>query len=410
MSGDTRRRFRPKPGHILSLFEEAYEVQRHPAAPQVAYAAEGARAVVFQLSNSKRQELFALKVFKSKYQDPGLEAIVQRLRPLASLGGMRAAERRVVLPPDPAARDFLDLEYAMLMPWIQGKTWFDVLVDVSKGRVGLQAHGAIAICECFLRVMKGLEQRGVAHTDIAPGNVMVNGPEVQLLDLEDLYLPEVEPPRYQNRGSPGYRHQSVEKGGSLHCQEADRYAAAVLAAEILVLANQVLRRDASDDGFFVGHSRTLIGQERYAKAEPWLRSTAPEFAAVFYRSWYAERLLDCPTLSELHQAISLARQRIPRVEPWLTALQRPSDPSQAEPRTNHVQWVSWGGGLSTKVPQRRPQASPVGTRGRWSFRVPVAFGFALGSAVAAYANDPMWILALGGLGWVVALLWKRSSK
>src|SRR5687767_7556624 len=118
--------FEPNPKDSIRLFGQKLLVQPHPQVPYMPYSQEAGRAVVYQLVN-QQGELFALKVFRKKYRNHALIDSVQKLRGVEHFKGLRAAKRQVVEPSDPAAQRYRNLAYAMLMPWINGKTWFDML-------------------------------------------------------------------------------------------------------------------------------------------------------------------------------------------------------------------------------------------------------------------------------------------
>src|SRR5262249_13367878 len=212
---------------------------------------------------------------------------------------------------------------------------------------------AILLCNNLLTVIEGLERYNIAHTDISPGNVIVdlNTYNVELLDLEDMYIPGAEPPPFLNRGSTGYRHYTSDQGVTCWRPEGDRYAAAVLAAEILILSGRSLAKFMTGDGFFSTpfkkHQRAL----RYYKAERLLKSIAPDFASVFDRSWRAASLQECPRISELRAGvIDLAGQLIA------------SAPPPPPPPNPGVRWEPLYGDKPAKSPRVYAPAPPRPTR------------------------------------------------
>ena len=342
----------PAPGEAIQLFGERYTVQPHPGAPHMAFCAEAGRAHVYQLRNFKG-EPFAFKVFKSKFRTPNLVSATQNLRKLEYFPGFRAAKRQIVLPSDPASRTYRNLEYSVLMYWIEGRTWFDVLGDARKNGFSISRSTAILLCNNLLTVIEGLERDNIAHTDISPGNVIVdlNTYNVELLDLEDMYIPGAEPPPFLNRGSTGYRHYTGDQGVTCWRPEGDRYAAAVLAAEILILSDRSLANSMTDDGFFTTHCKNHQGALRYNKAERLLKSIAPDFASVFDRSWRAASLQECPRISELRAGvIDLAGQLIA------------SAPPPPPPPNPGVRWEPLYGDKPAKSPRVYAPAPPRPTR------------------------------------------------
>jgi serine/threonine protein kinase len=341
--------FDPNPRDPIRLFGQIHVVQPHPMVPTMPYAQEAGRAVVYQL-RSERGKYAAIKVFKKRYRDQNLLDSVQKLSRIENLQGLRAAERRAVEPSDPAAQKYRNLKCAMLMPWIHGSTWFIVLDQARTQGYYLdndprmRKFAAIRLCDRFLEILEGLEARRVAHTDISPGNVMVrlDPLDVQLVDLEDVYMPGVLPPVELNMGSQGYRHQSGDEGEISWRAEGDRYAAAVLAAEMIVLIYLELTRKATAEGFFTDHCGTSQGMSRFREAQEWLERAAPEFAAVFERSWFAESLEGCPTISDLRRPIkelanSMPSEPIVTVGPSTTALRSTSSARYHPP----IVWEQW---------------------------------------------------------------------
>jgi serine/threonine protein kinase len=302
-------RFKAAPHETIDLPSGRYTIQAHPAAPHLPFSAEGKRAIVYNVKSSAGAA-WALKVFKKKYQTPELLGSAVSLEKLASFPGMLAAKRSVIAPTDRAAVDCPDLCYATLMPWIPGRTWYDLLVSAAQAgqrRMAIYSLDVgLALSRRLLEITEELERIGAAHTDIAPGNVMLElqTGDVQLLDLEDFYLPAAQPPSAQNTGSAGYRHPTAEAGKTMWCREGDRYAVAVMAAEFLILSNPGLGVLASDTGFFAEDRNSQVGAQRFALARPFLESSAPEFARLFSMAWNSTTLEACPPIAQLRAALS----------------------------------------------------------------------------------------------------------
>lgn len=331
--------FDPKPNDELALFGEVYWVQAHPSAPHIAYSSYAGRATVYQL---RRQdgEYFALKVFRNQYRSAYLTGSADHLRKVESLAGLQAAQRRFIPPDDPNAQHYRNLAYAMLMPWIQGKTWYDMLEEAAKGEY-LPVNTALHLCNQFLVTMAGLERAGVAHTDLSPGNVVIDLDKlsIQLLDLEDMYLPGVRRPPQPSRGSNGYRHYRGDAGEDCWRPEGDRYAAAVMAAEILILAHSELAHRASDEGYFTNHYFSVTGAERYKAAEGWLKQVAPDFAKAFKRAWIASTLKHCPRIGELEILLRYQTSSTPRESTMPIVLSSASD--HAVKVARRIRWEPW---------------------------------------------------------------------
>jgi hypothetical protein len=108
--------FDPNPGDSIDLFGQEYVVQPHPQAPYLPYRQKAGRARVYQLRNQQQGQYFALKEFKKLYRQPSLMDSYRNLHRGENFEGLRAARREIILPADPAAQRYPNLEYAMLMP------------------------------------------------------------------------------------------------------------------------------------------------------------------------------------------------------------------------------------------------------------------------------------------------------
>lgn len=344
--------FDPAPGEAIQLFGERYTVQPHPGAPGMAFCAEAGKAHVYQLRSFKG-ELFAFKVFKQKFRTPNLVSATQNLRKFEHFPGLRAAKRQIVLPSDPTSRTYRNLEYAVLMHWIKGRTWFDVLGDARKNGLSIDLSTAILLCNNLLTVIEGLERDNIAHTDISPGNVIVDlkTHNVELLDLEDMYIPGAEPPPFLNIGSTGYRHYTGDQGVTCWRPEGDRYAAGVLAAEILILSDPSLTNSMTDEGFFTTHCKNHQGALRYNQAERLLKRIAPDFASVFDRTWRAASLQQCPRILDLREGVRELAGRL--IE---------SHPLPHQPPNPAVRWEPLYGDKTVKSPRGYAPAPPRPTR------------------------------------------------
>jgi uncharacterized membrane protein len=289
-------RFSPEVHQRLNLFSEIFSVEAHPSVPGMVHASAGSRATVYRLARLTDRRLFALKVFRHAFLDSKLAAGAARLSAVNELPGLEAAARRMVLPSDPIVASYRDLQYAMLIPWIAGTTWFDILSRARAKQAPFAPALSLRLCQAFLQIMSSLESKGLAHTDISPGNVLLDPQhaKVELVDLEEMYFPDAE--QKTSPGSSGYRHPNCQ---NFWRADGDRYAGAILAAEILVLCNPELALLATGEGFFADNATSDDSRQRYVRAAPWLRQMAPDFAVTFAKAWHSDSLANCPSLTEL---------------------------------------------------------------------------------------------------------------
>lgn len=406
-------RFRPAPNQSLSLFGEQFIVQPHQQQPAMTYAAEGKAALVYKLKR-RSGHVYALKVFKKQFRSAELIRTADRLRKLQSYEGLRAAERQVVEDSEKAAQEYPELLYAMLMPWIAGTTWNDLLIKAGRHQTAYDANTALQLCRRFLAVMQGLESSGIAHTDIAPGNVIVNTQpvDVQLLDLEDVFIPGFPPPAVLPRATPGYDHPAAN-GHTTWSPEGDRYSAAVMAAEMLLLPCSKLAATATDAGLFGGNRTTPQGKARFPDAYQCLESISPAFAQAFKQVWNAKAVKECPKLDELRATLANVTPPVGPQPTWQKdarasgpvtwvprpgsvfaspSPQPPDQPVIATPTKSSGAGVAWTGASSTTTSTRAAASTGTTTNTR---RWPPILPWVMAAGAALVVATLLYILFTG---------------
>lgn len=162
--------FHPQVGDQLAINGMVYTIAEHPSAPWMPYGQEGRAAVVYKLK-APDGEPQALKVFKPRHRLPALVGQAITIAPLAELPGL-AVCRRTVLS-SRRHRDLLrqhpDLTYAVLMPWIEGPTWMEVMGEKRAFSSEQSLHLALALVE----IMATMEEYGLAHCDLSGSNVLL---------------------------------------------------------------------------------------------------------------------------------------------------------------------------------------------------------------------------------------------
>ena len=312
--------FQPNVRDTLTIDGVTYRIVEHPAAPGMPYGQEGRAGIVYCLDLSPTPRpgghppsplppgenkggrgdgvRSALKVFKPRFRMPYLVSQAEKLAAFAELPGLQAARRRVltrVQNPD-LLQQHPDLIYAVLMPWIEGPTWLEVLLE----KRPLSPQQALHMARGLAQVLEVLELRGLAHCDLSAPNVMLpllaGGTGVELVDLESLYAPGMTRPQELSSGSAGYAHKQA--AGGLWAPEADRFAGAVLLAEMLGWCDPQVVQAAWGESYFdpaemqrpSSRYRTLVA----ALERHWGRGVA----RLFERAWRSDSLLDCPTFGE----------------------------------------------------------------------------------------------------------------
>ena len=120
--------FSPQVWEPLNIEGVTYHIAEHPVAPGIPYGQEGRAATVYKLV-ARDGEPQALKVFKPRHRLPALVGQAAKIALLADLPGLQVCRRTVLSARRhrELLRRYPDLTYAVLMPWVEGPTWMQVL-------------------------------------------------------------------------------------------------------------------------------------------------------------------------------------------------------------------------------------------------------------------------------------------
>ena len=317
--------FNPAPSDTLKIGSTTYRVEPHPMVPSFAFGQEGRKALVFKVEDTSRHKSYALKKFKHAYRHADLEDICRSLAQFAHLPGMGACRRICITVDDNKTllREYPDLEYAVLMPWMNGSTWYDFIVN----ETAIDRDAALQIGWKTALVLAGLEEAGLAHCDVAGSNVIIDtdANEVHLVDVEDIYAPGMPTPQGLPAGTDGYNHHTSDAGQ--WTPVADRFAGAVLLAEILGWHNPAVR-DRADEEHYFALGDIQQDCEAYHLLSDTLYDIAPELSDLFKEAWYSQSMDDCPPLADWAAVIDPLARPSP-VSEWvpLSALPSPAAPN-----------------------------------------------------------------------------------
>jgi len=306
--------FRPSVNTILAIQGVNFRFVEHPAAPGIPYGQTGRRGKVFCIQNEAGQ-FFALKMFFHEFRSQQVERSAVNLSRFAQLPGLSVCARTVLTPQSDAAliQQNPDLLYSVLMPWVVGKTWYEVIFE----RLAFTPRQSYTFAHEFVRALAALEQGGAAHCDISSGNVMLPGllgkqPPVALVDVEEMFAPGFEQPAKLPAGTPGYNHKTASAG--LWSREADRFAGAVLLAELLGWCDPFVRQSALGGAVQPGEQYFDPAEvqqpcQRYDALFQSLKNNWGEnLADLFRRAWQSDTLPDCPPFAEWQAAIAPLQQ------------------------------------------------------------------------------------------------------
>jgi serine/threonine protein kinase len=337
-----------------------YRVAEHPALPGIPYVQRGARGFVIQLV-APNGEKHALKYFKLKYRVADLLNVAQALVQFADLPGMRAARRVVFSRPKYNAllTQYPALEYGVLMPWLPGMTWYDVITK----KMPITVNDSLTLAQQACRVLAKLEARGAAHCDIAGANVMIDKQHglVELVDIEEMFGAGMPSPVEVPAGQDGYQHKESRQRGQWS-QYGDRFSAAVLIAEILAWSHPVIRKNSADEHYFSAMEMQDPQSPRFRLLIEVLHDQYGEPSAELFRAaWHSAMLADCPpmarwaeVLEPLHQAVQAPQSdSVPKIAP------APNQPPASQSPSSQPRPLSGGTPGSPVVSGRRAMAIPT---------------------------------------------------
>ena len=178
--------FHPQPNQKIPIEQLNFRVTEHPLAPGMPYGQEGRRAVVYQLITTDNGNKHALKVFKPRFRIARMVRVAEILEPYASLDGLQACQRTVLTASKhkELLSDLPALTYAVLMPWVEGSTWQEILLADD----GFTAERSLVIAQSFVDLLVSLEENGLAHCDLSGANLIIQpGDNPALVDLEEMY-------------------------------------------------------------------------------------------------------------------------------------------------------------------------------------------------------------------------------
>lgn len=354
--------FRPTINFRLEIQDKVYVFTPHPAAKGIPYGQTGRRATVYQVTDEKG-EVYALKVFTQAFRSPRIAEAAARLQNFAKFPGLGVCQRHVLtreIHPE-IIQKYPDLEFAVLMPWVRGETWQEFMIS----HRALSFDSALPLAGQMTLLFAGLEQNNLAHCDIAGPNVLVDFSSLNnaastavsslaLVDVEEMYGPGLTQPEKLPAGTPGYNHK-ISKNG-LWSAEADRFAGAVMLAEILTRHDERIRQISLQEQYF-DPGEMQQNSERYQAVIQVLKANGASLAAdLFARAWFSQTLSECPAFSEWYLAINRPAASASPSQPYQVTW-RPIVPDGNRPVSNPP--------IAIPIEQVKPMLLQAAKEGRW---------------------------------------------
>jgi hypothetical protein len=338
-------------GKTIRIDQQDYTFVPHTTALPMAYAQSGGKGTVYQLKGRDGQ-YWALKVFHPQFRHPRITTINGALKEnYESIPSVTIWKRWTIRRPKYNAllEEYPDLEYAVLMPWVEGDNWENYWSDEDQGQP-LDATKSLRLALELGKTLSQMEQAAIAHCDLAGSNIMVDPARlrVELIDIEDSFIHGIEPPATGSipLGTSGYQHAASRKlNHGLWCAEGDRFAGGVLLAELLTWHVPEIRAAADGAKHYFQDADLEVpspSNSRFKLMVDVLKTGSTEAADLFTRAWTASRLADCPSLGAWQAALAKARPTDASVftmldAPVMNTVEYPSEDKSAGPL------FSWSG-------------------------------------------------------------------
>lgn len=287
------------PGGTLRLLPEKFFRSREA----MAHMRAGRKAKVYRTQRNGRE--MAMKVFMrsfARFENLFTTGQLVRFRGVA---GLSVCDRVAIDEAEATSLGAPGLAYAVLMPWVDGEAWVDI---IDKKRP-LPQETCLALARHTSEVLAGLERRQLVHTDISSSNVFVDrlgpSPVVELIDVEDMFHPSFMDITDVSDGTPGYSHPRNAGRGCWNAY-GDRFAASILLAEMTTWHDGAIRVLAESDSVF-GQPELCTDSAKFRLVRDTLSRHSPAAADLFERAWRSSGLSECPTLAEWWAALASAR-------------------------------------------------------------------------------------------------------
>jgi hypothetical protein len=282
----------------------------------VAHAMRSDTSTVYHLIEvSPPAREFALKVMHPIYREPSIAAVCAVLRSLRTVPGLSTCNRVCVTPsiaPE-TLRRYPSLEYAVLMPWIPGTSWF----DAHQGHAATESLSpaqCVRLATLLARVVCELEQREIVHSALSPPNLIVevtSGVDrMELVGLEDIRTRSLAPCRRYQGAVTGYRHPDSPPLNEE--PTGDRFGLAILLSEILTWHDDAIRTNQySAESYFDVDELQSPQTARFVALHQAVTGNHPELGSLLRKAWESPASAQCPSAAEWTDALeNLALTRI----------------------------------------------------------------------------------------------------
>ncbi|WP_051317150.1 tetratricopeptide repeat protein [Ectobacillus panaciterrae] len=306
--------FQPQVDDQITLFDRTYKTAKHPAVIgiDIPYGQEGRQGIVYQLYSDSVPKA-ALKIFRSRFREVESSKTSSHYEEYKNFPGLKVCERLILTKTNhrELISRYEDLSQAVLMPWIDGPTWADILLEHQV----LTKEQCLSLAGSLGYLLLKLEEQELAHCDLSASNLILPYLEdqassypIELVDIEQMYSSNAEQPAALPGGTKGYAPAYLKEG--IWTPYGDRFSGAVLLAELLGWVDESVRIAKANDMSYFDEIDIQEDSERYrtllgALEENW----GNELADLLQRAWNSNSLEECPSFREWWEALPEAAQQ-----------------------------------------------------------------------------------------------------
>lgn len=211
--------------------------------------ARGEQALSFYLIDDERKGWILKKFLPESQPDGAYVRAIQGLIPRKT-GFESGFGRQVLRSPGEPGLGYSEAEFlawidgAILMPQVMSSTWAEISTAIREGTTVISRVEKLLLCQRLGETVGLLESAGLSHRDLSSTNVMMDilNVEVHLIDWDSIYHASLNWPINTTCGTRGYvapfvTVAGIEDARSTWQHNADRFALAVLNAELLTAAD-----------------------------------------------------------------------------------------------------------------------------------------------------------------------------
>jgi Mg-chelatase subunit ChlD len=281
----------------------------------------GGRAVIYQIRNTTHNTVHALKVFKDGFRESyNSRNFTFFQTALTNIPGFEWVPQRLLINPNDD-KALLDqhpyLENAIVMPWFALPKLDEIRDSIKKEELTNIASKSKQFASLFAYALAELENRGIAHGDIATSNVFFDwdNDRLVIIDIEDMFHTSlVRPIHLENAvgGTPNYRFSTQFTSWQ---SSADRFAGAIMISEILTLADDTCIQASASETYF--NADDIANRERNGIEIPRFKTVYEALNDINAKA--SEYLKTC------WNAKATEIDKLPKLSEWRDALGKPSE-------------------------------------------------------------------------------------